>query len=100
MEQLAADVQRYLEGLPVLARPNSFFYRTRKFVARRAVPLAAAALLLVAILVGAFSTLAQSRRVARRFNEVRSLAHSVLFDIYDSIGALPGSLPARRLVAH
>src|SRR5262249_29590462 len=44
------------------------------------------------------STLAQWRRGERRFNEVRSLARSMLFDVYDSITPLPGSVPARRMV--
>jgi serine/threonine protein kinase len=97
-EQLAADIRCYLDGLPVTARPDSLFYRTRKFVARRAIPLAAAAAILVAILIGALSTVSQSRRAERRFNEVRSLAHSLLFEVYDSIMPLPGSVTARRLV--
>ncbi len=32
--ELAADIQRYLEHLPVLASPPSHLYRTRKFVRR------------------------------------------------------------------
>jgi tetratricopeptide (TPR) repeat protein len=32
-------------------------------------------------------------------DEVRGLAHSVLFDVYDSLSGMPASLTARRLVA-
>jgi len=48
-EQLAADVQRYLDGLPVLARKDTAGYRISKFVRRHkaGVAAAAAALLLV-----------------------------------------------------
>jgi tetratricopeptide (TPR) repeat protein len=99
VEKLAADVQCYLEGRPVSARPDTFFYRVRKFAARRAIPLTAVGAVITVSLAGAFFTLAQSRRAERRFNEVRTLAHSLLFDVYDSISGLPGSLPARRLVA-
>ena len=67
-----------------------FFYRARKFAVRRAIPLAAVGAVIAVALVGAFSTLAQSRRAERRFNEVRTLAHSLLFDVYDSISGLPG----------
>lgn len=99
VEQFAADVRRYMEGLPVSARPDTFFYRARKFVVRRAIPLAAVCAILAAVVAGTLSTTAQSRRAQRRFQEVRSLAHSFLFEVYDSISPLPGSLPARRLVA-
>jgi serine/threonine-protein kinase len=48
-EQLAADVQRHLDGLPVLARKNTAGYRLDKFVRRHkaGVSVAAAMLLLV-----------------------------------------------------
>jgi tetratricopeptide (TPR) repeat protein len=98
VEQFAADLRRYIDGRPVSARPDSMGYRARKFVGRRAVPLAAALALFVAIVTGIVSTLFQSRRAERRFNDVRSLAHSILFDIYDAIDDLPGSVAARRLV--
>ena len=98
VEQLAEDIRRYMDGLPILARPDAFFYRTRKFVARRAFVLAAGATVLVVALAGGLSTLAQWRRGEQRFNEVRSLARSMLFDVYDSITPLPGSVPARRMV--
>jgi non-specific serine/threonine protein kinase/serine/threonine-protein kinase len=99
VEKLAADVECYLEGRPVSAQPDTFFYRTWKFVRRRAIPLAAACAVILVALAGGLATLAQSRRAERRFNEVRSLAHAILFDVYDSISGLPGSLPARRLLA-
>ena len=99
VERLSADVDRYLHGLPVSARPDSFLYRSRKFVRRRAIPLAAVGAILAALLIGALSTLAQWRRAERRFQEQRNLAHSLLYEIYDSIGKSPGSLPARRLLA-
>ena len=41
----------------------------------------------------------QEARAERRFNDVRSLSNSLLFDVYDSIQDLPGSTPARRIVA-
>ncbi|MGG6463133.1 protein kinase domain-containing protein [Solilutibacter silvestris] len=38
-EALSSDLERYLDGLPVLARGQSFFYRTRKFVRRQLWPI-------------------------------------------------------------
>jgi len=99
VERLSADVSRYLSGLPVAARAPTWVYRARKFVVRRAAPLAAAMAIVAAVGVGVVLALSQSHRAERRFRELRSLAHSFLFEVYDSIGTSPGSLPARRLVA-
>ena len=39
VEALSADLNRYQEGLPVKARPQSFGYRARKFLARHRMPI-------------------------------------------------------------
>jgi tetratricopeptide (TPR) repeat protein len=49
-EQLAADVQRYLDGLPVLSRKDTAGYRLGKFVRRHKAGVAAAAAVLLLIL--------------------------------------------------
>jgi len=99
VEQLAEDIRRYLEGRPVAARSGAALYRIAKFMRRRAILLAAATAVLIAGIAGVVSTVRQSHRVERRFNDVRGLAHSVLFDVFDSIKPLPGSLGARRTIA-
>ncbi len=58
-EQLAADVRRHLEGLPVLARPSGVRYRTSKFVGRHKVGVTMAAVALVAIVGAAAVALVQ-----------------------------------------
>lgn len=50
--ELEADVARYLAGEPVSARAPSPLYRLRKFVGRHRLPVAAAALAAVALVVG------------------------------------------------
>ena len=52
VEQLSEDIRRYLDGLPVHAAPESVAYRTRKFVRRHRVGIAAATTV-AAILIGA-----------------------------------------------
>lgn len=64
-EQFADDLQRYLDGKPVVARPDTWTYRTSKFVRRHAVGVgvaSAAALMLVAFAV---MMAVQSQRIAR-----------------------------------
>jgi eukaryotic-like serine/threonine-protein kinase len=96
---LADDVRRFLNNYPVAARGRSALYRARKFFRRNRVALAAAALALTTAATGAVLDYRESRRTLRHFEEVRALAHSLLFDTYDAIAELPGAVGARRNVA-
>ncbi|HEX4946561.1 MAG TPA: serine/threonine-protein kinase [Blastocatellia bacterium] len=98
VSQLAEDLRRHLEGLPVIAREDTFGYRTGKFVMRHKAGVAAAALITIALIGGMATTLWQARKAERRFNDVRKLANSFLFEFHDAIEKLPGSTPARALV--
>jgi eukaryotic-like serine/threonine-protein kinase len=98
VEQFAEDIRRHLENLPVIARKDTVSYRISKFVRRHKVGIAATAIVVVALLAGMAITLSEKRRADRRFNDVRSLANSLLFEIHDSIRDLPGSTPARKLI--
>jgi non-specific serine/threonine protein kinase/serine/threonine-protein kinase len=105
VEQFASDVRRYLEGRPVLARRDTPGYRAVKFVRRNLVASVAAALMIAAIIAGAAATAWQARvaqlqraRAERRFNEVRQLGRSTLFELEAAIRKLPGSTPVRALL--
>jgi Tol biopolymer transport system component len=54
VEQLEADVRRYLAGVPITARPTSHFERARKFVGRHRVQVGTAGVL--ALLTLGFTT--------------------------------------------
>jgi non-specific serine/threonine protein kinase/serine/threonine-protein kinase len=103
---VAEDVRRHMEGLPVVARGDSWTYRTGRFVRRRKLGVAAAAAIVITLIGGVIATTWQARvasaeraRAERRFNDVRKLANSVLFDYHDAIEALPGATVVReRLV--
>ncbi|MGZ5564712.1 MAG: protein kinase domain-containing protein [Chthoniobacterales bacterium] len=99
VDELSSDIRRHLEGLPVRARKDTYSYRASKFIRRHKLGLAAALLVLVTLCAGIITTTIQARNARRRFNQVRKLAHSVLFDYHDEIAALPGSTRVReRLV--
>ncbi len=49
---LAEDLQRYLDGLPVLAQPDTWTYRTSKFVQRNRVLVGATVAVILALSVG------------------------------------------------
>jgi non-specific serine/threonine protein kinase/serine/threonine-protein kinase len=105
VEQLADDIRRHLDGRPVRARPDTFTYRAGKFVRRNRAAAALAALVALSLAGGMATTLWQAR-VARaeralaeqRFQDVRRMANSFLFEFHDSIAELPGATRARELV--
>ena len=105
VEQFAEDLRRHLAGLPVLARQGSWNYRAGKFVKRHSAGVAAAALVLVVLIGGIVLTVREARiaeanrkRAEARFNDVRKLAHSLIFEIHDSIATLPGASQTRQLI--
>ncbi len=103
--QFSDDIRRYLDGLPVTARKGTFNYRAIKFIKRNKVVATAAALILLSLIGGIVATALESRRVDRqraraeqRFNDVRRLAHSLMFEIHDAVRDLQGSTQTRRLI--
>ena len=105
VEQLSNDIRRHLEGLPVRARPGTLAYRGGKFFRRHRIAVAAAAVVLLVLLSGLAATVweariaeAQRARAEERFDDVRRLATSFLFEFHDAVQDLPGSTPARKLV--
>jgi non-specific serine/threonine protein kinase/serine/threonine-protein kinase len=105
VDQFSEDLGRHLAGLPVIARKDTFGYRTVKFVQRNRGAVAAGVLTFFALVTGIVGTTWQARaaraeraRAEQRFNDVRALANSFIFDIHDQIRDLPGSTPARQLV--
>ena len=104
VEQLEDDISRYRTGLPLVAQGDALSYRFGKFVRRRRGWVAATALVFVSICGGVVATISEANEARRqqalaekRYNDVRSLATTILFDIHDSIKGLAGSTPARQL---
>jgi tetratricopeptide (TPR) repeat protein len=110
---LAEDVRRHREGLPVVARGDSWSYRAARFVRRRKIGVAAAAAIAITLVGGVIGTTWQARaaraqahlaqearaRAEERFAQVRKLANAMIFEYDDAIRDLPGTIPVRvRLV--
>ena len=105
VEQFAADLRRWRDGQPVLARPDTAGYRLRKFVGRNRLALAAAGLVFASLVGGLTAALWQAREAERaravaeqRYRDMRGLATSMMFDVDAAIATLPGSTKARQLV--
>jgi eukaryotic-like serine/threonine-protein kinase len=65
VSDLAADVHRHLDNLPVLASPPSVKYRAGKFVRRHRAGVTAGAVLVGLLMAFAATTGVQARRIAR-----------------------------------
>jgi eukaryotic-like serine/threonine-protein kinase len=105
VEQFATDIRRHLNKLPVSAAKDTLAYRTSKFIGRHKTAVAAAVMVVLTLLAGMAITIHEARiarleraRAERRFNDVRKLADSLLFEIHDAIKDLPGSTNARALL--
>ena len=113
VEHLQEDLRRHLESVPVLARKDTLWYRSSKFVARHRAVVIAAASAALALVAGLGIALHEARiarqqaeaarwertRAERRFNDVRKLANSLMFEVHDSIRDLPGATQAKKLLA-
>ena len=103
----AEDLRRYLDGLPVRARPATFAYRAGKFLRRNKSGVAIAGVLVLGgvagtamMLMSARQAELQARRAQRHFEDVRHLANSFLFEFHNAIANLPGATAARQLVVN
>ena len=70
--QFAEDIRRHLEGLPVIARKDTFTYRAAKFVRRHRIGVTAAVIVFVGLLAGV-AAVAWQARVARRERDKATL---------------------------
>jgi eukaryotic-like serine/threonine-protein kinase len=74
VEQFSEDLRRYLAGLPVSARRDTFAYRTGKFIQRHKAGVAATALVILSLIGGLIATAWQARIAARQRDRARAEA--------------------------
>jgi eukaryotic-like serine/threonine-protein kinase len=98
VEQFAEDIRAHLQGRPVKARPDSFGYRASKFLRRNRIPVSLGAAASVLLTASMFLLWRQAEATQRRFDQVRHLSNSFLFDFHDAVSSLPGATKARQLV--
>ena len=96
VEQFSDDLRRHQKGLPVTASSDTWSYRASKFIRRNRIGVGAASLILLTLLGGMGATLYQRNKAERRFNDVRKLANSFMFEINDQIIKSP--IKARELL--
>jgi serine/threonine protein kinase len=104
---VAEDIQRYLSGQPILARPPSTTYQLRKLVARHKVPFAFATAFMLLVTGFGVTMAVQSRRIAHerdRANREAETARHVsdflvqLFQVSDPNENRGNTITARELL--
>ena len=102
VEALAEDVRSHLASRPIAARAHTWTYRTHKFMRRNRLVVLATGAVALALTGGLGMALWQARiarlnyeRAERRFQDVRRLANTFIFDMDDAIARLPGATAVR-----
>ncbi len=98
--EVADDLQRFLNVLPIGARPDTVAYRFTKFSRRHKLGIALAALAVIASVAAIVLINREAGRAEARFQQVRKLAHTVLFDLNPEIENLSGSTKAREMLVN
>ncbi|MBP6751083.1 MAG: serine/threonine protein kinase, partial [Xanthomonadaceae bacterium] len=98
VEAFALDLNRYLEGKPVLARPQSLTYRSHKFMHRHRWVLATAALIL-SVMTSALGLVTwQVEQAKKETNRAQALQNFVTGLFEQTGGASAGPLDVRDLL--
>ncbi|WP_263354692.1 serine/threonine-protein kinase [Acidicapsa acidisoli] len=102
-ESLAEDLERYLGGFPVRARAGTFAYRSRKFVGRHKIAVAAASVVLLLILGFSVGIALLAQRLDRERMQMETQLHrservsQLLEDVFG--GADPNTAQGRNPTA-
>ena len=105
VDAFAADVQRHQDRRPVHARAPTWSYRTSRFIGRNRIAVAASVLVAVSMLGSLATSLWQAdlarderNRANRRFDDVRQLSKSLLFELSPLIERVQGATEARDVL--
>ncbi len=92
VEAMALDLQRYLDGKPVHARPQSLAYRLRKYAGRHRWALVSAALVTVTLAAALGIVMWQSRQFVQEGARAQALKDFVV-GLFENAGSTPEGVP-------
>jgi len=92
------DLMRYRRREAVTAVEAGMVYRTRKFLIRNRFALVIGSVTVALLVAGFGQAYWEAQQAARRFEQVRGLARSLLFEIHDEVSKVPGTLESRKLI--
>jgi tetratricopeptide (TPR) repeat protein/predicted Ser/Thr protein kinase len=96
-DAFADDLRAFLEWRPIRARSGDMWYRSRKFVRRYRLLVAAVALTVIGLSIGLYVANRERGIAQRRFMEVRQLANK-LIDLDADIRDVPGATKGRSRI--
>jgi eukaryotic-like serine/threonine-protein kinase len=98
--ELAADLRRYLNNEPVLARPASAGYRLRKYVRRHRISVAAAAVIAGLLIAFGIVQASQLRRITRERDRANRITDFMtrMFKVSDPSEARGNTVTAREIL--
>jgi serine/threonine protein kinase len=97
VDALAEDIGALLESRPVRARSGNAWYRTRKFLRRYWIPVAASALVIASLSTSLYIAMRERTIAQQRFSDLRQLSNK-LFDLDVQARDLPGSTKLRQVI--
>ena len=97
-DAFSADIERFLDGRPLTVRPASALERGWKFAKRNRLAVGASVALAASLFGGIAVSTFEARRAQRRFDQVRELANTFLFQFYDQVTPLAGSTAVRASI--
>ncbi|HEX7441286.1 MAG TPA: serine/threonine-protein kinase, partial [Caldimonas sp.] len=99
-DAFSQDLQRYLDGAAVLARPDTMAYLAGKFIRRHRVGVTATVLVVLALAAGLAGTAWQARQASRQAERAQVVQDFLLglFDEADPAKAQGRELTARQMV--
>jgi len=98
VDHFSADIERWLQGQPVFARPGSVLHRAMKFVRRNRWQVGGVLLVAASLIAATVISTLQYQRAERRLTDLTELANRTLFDVNTAVQSLPGALTARQLI--
>jgi serine/threonine protein kinase/Tfp pilus assembly protein PilF len=100
VDQLSNDIERHLQGLPVVARKDTLGYRSRKFVGRHKLGVAVAAAVLVLIVGFSITVTVLWQRAVREQQRAQAVSNFLqeLFSIPDPSESRGESVTAREML--
>jgi serine/threonine-protein kinase len=99
VDAFAEDVQRYLDGKPVVARPDGSWYRLRKFAGRHRMAFGATSVVLLALVVATSVSLIQAHEAKRQAEKATAIKDFLLHVFAAGDNRAAGSKPLRDLTA-
>lgn len=103
VDAFSEDIRRYVSGIAVQAYGGSSTYHVSKFVNRNKLAVSFASLATAGLIAGLIITTtlyrqaeAATREAQARFEDVRQLARTMMFDVYEEIDRVPGTIEGRQ----